>query len=86
MTYTERFLNYLETLPEFLIYLLLGLSSFLENIFPPLPGDTITAFGALLVGIGGLSFFGGLSCDHTGQFDGFFVSVPARGLSGTALF
>jgi membrane protein DedA with SNARE-associated domain len=29
-----------------------------ENVFPPLPGDTITAFGAFLVGIGRLNFFG----------------------------
>jgi len=57
MTYIETFLEYLQTLPDELVYILLGLSAFVENIFPPIPGDTITAFGALLVGIGKLSFF-----------------------------
>jgi membrane protein DedA with SNARE-associated domain len=57
MTYIQEFLNYLHTLPGALVYLLLGLSAFVENIFPPIPGDTITAFGALLVGLGKLSFF-----------------------------
>jgi len=57
MTHIEKFLNYLQTLPDALVYLLLGLSAFVENIFPPIPGDTITAFGALLVGLGKLSFF-----------------------------
>jgi membrane protein DedA with SNARE-associated domain len=57
MTYMDIFLNYIESLPDDLIYLLLGLSAFVENIFPPIPGDTITAFGAFLVGIGRLGFF-----------------------------
>ncbi|MDP6178399.1 MAG: DedA family protein [Desulfatiglandales bacterium] len=57
MTYMDLFLNYIESLPDDVIYLLLGLSAFGENIFPPIPGDTITAFGAFLVGIGRLRFF-----------------------------
>ena len=57
MSYTEKFFHLLNTLPDFLVYLLLGLSAFVENIFPPIPGDTITAFGAFLVGTGRLGFF-----------------------------
>ena len=52
----ETFIKYIHSLPDGLIYLFLGLSAFVENIFPPIPGDTITAFGAFLVGIGRLSF------------------------------
>jgi len=40
-----------------LLYLFLFGSSILENLFPPIPGDTITVFGAFLVGIGKLDFF-----------------------------
>jgi len=53
----EAFIHYLQSLPNTLIYVSLGLSAFVENVFPPAPGDTITAFGAFLVGIGRLDFF-----------------------------
>ena len=53
----EMFLNSLHSFPGFFIYVILGLSAFVENVFPPIPGDTITAFGAFLVGIGRLDFF-----------------------------
>jgi membrane protein DedA with SNARE-associated domain len=71
MTYTETFLEYLHSLPDGLIYLLLGVSAFVENIFPPIPGDTITAFGAFLVGIGRLDFFGVYISTTFGSLLGF---------------
>ena len=49
----EEFLfQTLGSLPHWLIYVFLCLSSFLENVFPPFPGDTIIVFGAYLAGIG----------------------------------
>lgn len=56
MTNLDGFLNFLNSLPDYMIYLLLGLSAFVENIFPPIPGDTVTAFGAFLVGTQRLNF------------------------------
>ena len=44
----DAFITYLNSLPDPLIYLALGVSAFVENVFPPIPGDTITAFGAFL--------------------------------------
>ena len=38
------------------LYPVLLVSSYVENIFPPLPGDTVTVFGAYLVGRGGNMF------------------------------
>jgi membrane protein DedA with SNARE-associated domain len=73
MSYTETFLNYLHSLPDALIYLLLGVSAYVENIFPPIPGDTITAFGAFLVGIGRLDFFGVYICTTLGSLLGFMT-------------
>ena len=73
MSYTETFLNYLHSLPDALIYLLLGLSAYVENIFPPIPGDTITAFGAFLVGTGRLDFFGVYICTTLGSLLGFMT-------------
>ena len=86
MTYTERFLNYLQTLPDFLIYLFLGLSAFVENLFPPIPGDTITAFGALLVGIGGLNFFGVYFSTTLGSLLGFLCLFRIGGYLGRHFF
>ena len=64
-------LEYLHQLPDYLIYLSLGFSAFLENIFPPLPGDTIVLFGSFLVGIGRLSFLGAYLSTTTGSLLGF---------------
>ena len=63
----------LDRLPDSLIYLFLGLSAFIENIFPPIPGDTITAFGAFLVGIGRLHFLGVYGVTTGGSFFGFLT-------------
>lgn len=56
MSALDAFLDYLGSLPKPIVYLFLGLSAFVENVFPPIPGDTITAFGAFLVGVRKLGF------------------------------
>ncbi len=71
MSYLDRFLNLFDTLPNALLYLLLGLSAFVENIFPPIPGDTITAFGAFLVGARRLDFMGVYLSTTLGSLAGF---------------
>jgi len=38
------------------LYFFLFASAVVENLFPPIPGDTITAFGAFLVGTGRLDY------------------------------
>ncbi len=42
--------------PAGILYLFLFLSSVIENLLPPIPGDTITALGAFLVGQNKLDF------------------------------
>jgi membrane protein DedA with SNARE-associated domain len=71
MTNPDGFLSWLTTLPHWLVYLLLGLSAFVENVFPPIPGDTITAFGAFLVGTGSLNFMGVYLATTIGSVSGF---------------
>ena len=53
----------LDTIIDFLLpqhdaflYMFLFISAIVENLFPPIPGDTITAFGAFMVGTGRLSY------------------------------
>ena len=69
--YIDGLLNYLNSLPDYLIYVALGLSAFVENIFPPIPGDTITAFGAFLVGTKRLDFLGVFISTTIGSICGF---------------
>lgn len=48
----DGFLVYLNTQPPGSIYFFLFLGAFMENIVPPIPGDTLIVFGAYLAGIG----------------------------------
>lgn len=51
----EAFLGWLTGLPTPLVYLVLGLLSALENVFPPVPADVAVALGAFLAQRGRLS-------------------------------
>jgi len=86
MTYTETFLTFLHSVPDPAAYLFLGLSSFVENVFPPIPGDTITAFGAFLVGIGKLSFLGVYTSTTLGSICGFLSLFKIGGWLGRRFF
>lgn len=83
---TEDFLQFLHSLPDALIYLTLALSAFVENIFPPVPGDTITAFGAFLVGIGRLHFLGVWVSTTLGSLAGFLCLFLLGGWLGRKFF
>jgi membrane protein DedA with SNARE-associated domain len=52
-------------------YLILFLSAFIENIFPPIPGDTVTVIGAYLVGRNILNFWGVFISTTAGSILGF---------------
>lgn len=45
----------------------------MENLFPPVPGDTITVFGAFLVGVGKLDFFIVYTVTTIGSSIGFIL-------------
>jgi len=82
----DTFLNYLQSLPDVLIYAMLGLSAFVENVFPPIPGDAITAFGAFLVGIGRLDFWGVYISTTIGSLLGFMALFGVGGYLGRRFF
>lgn len=56
-----------------LLYMFLFGSAVLENLFPPIPGDTITVFGAFLVGIGKLDFILVYAVTTLGSSVGFIL-------------
>jgi membrane protein DedA with SNARE-associated domain len=86
MTFAQKFFNAVDTLPNLLAYLLLGFSAFVENLFPPIPGDTITALGAFLVGTGKLSFIGVFASTTVGSFLGFLSLFMVGGYLGRRFF
>lgn len=46
------FLAFLNEQPPAWIYFFLFMGAFLENVVPPIPGDTLIVFGAYLAGVG----------------------------------
>jgi membrane protein DedA with SNARE-associated domain len=56
-----------------LAYIILFLSAIIENIFPPIPGDTVTVIGSYLITTGKLGFWGVYISTSTGSLVGFFI-------------
>ncbi len=76
-------------LPErhpLLLYAFLFASSVVENLFPPVPGDTITVFGAFLVGTGKLLFWPVYLVTTLGSVVGFMLLVLLGRKAGRAFF
>ncbi len=58
---------------DFVLYMFLLVSAILENIIPPIPGDTITAFGAFLAGSGRLGYVQVFLITTAGSVIGFMT-------------
>ena len=86
MTHLDKLLDFIRSLPDSLIYISLGLSAFVENIFPPIPGDTVTAFGAFLVGAKRLNFLGVYISTTVGSLAGFMFLFLVGGWLGRRFF
>lgn len=86
MTYIDPILTYIYNLPGYLIYFFLGLSAFVENLIPPIPGDMITVFGAFLTGSGRLSFVGVYVSTTLGSLLGFVCLFQAGRYLGRRFF
>ena len=47
-------LEWLLSIPDVLVYLILGIASALENIIPPIPADVMVVAGGVIAGAGGV--------------------------------
>lgn len=63
-------LNWLGRLPEPLLYGAILLAAFAENVFPPLPADTVVALGAFVAARGNGSAIGAWSATMFGNIGG----------------
>ncbi len=64
--------SFLASLPPVVAYLALLLSTIIENLFPPFPGDTVTLVGAYLVGTHTLNFWMTYFVTTLGSLIGFY--------------
>ena len=70
---TESILSTIQSISSPYGYMLLCVCAFVENIVPPIPGDTVTVFGAYLAATGNLNFFGVVLSTTLGSFAGFML-------------
>ncbi len=82
----DYLLHHIDNLPDLLVYFILGISAFLENIFPPAPGDMIAAFGGFLVGAERLGFMGVYISTTLGNLLGFMTLFSLGGYLGRRFF
>jgi membrane protein DedA with SNARE-associated domain len=69
----ERILDFISQLTPFWIYIIVFASSYLENVFPPLPSDLVIVVAGSLVGIGALHFIPALLLATIGSVFGFMT-------------
>ena len=66
----QALLDRLTTLPPAALYLVLGLAAGIENVFPPLPSDTVVAFGRFIAARGHGSAVGSFLSTWIGNIAG----------------
>jgi membrane protein DedA with SNARE-associated domain len=74
LEYLDQLLSHLSPM---MAYFILFLSAIIENIFPPIPGDTVTVLGAYLTSTGKLDFWGVYLSTTAGSVAGFFMMYLA---------
>lgn len=84
--FISNIIDFLLPANNIILYLFLFVSAIVENLFPPIPGDTITAFGAFLVGTGRLSYFFVYVSTTTGSVIGFMLLFAVGKKLGKAFF
>ena len=82
----DGFLAYLNTQPPGWIYFFLFLGAFLENIVPPIPGDTLIVFGAYLAGIGVIEVWPAYLAMWVGSAIGCLLVYGIAYIKGRAFF
>jgi membrane protein DedA with SNARE-associated domain len=70
-------LDWLAALPTVWLYVAMGVAAALENIFPPLPADTVVAFGSFLAARGEGTIIGSFLSTLIGNLAGASVMYGA---------
>jgi len=70
-------LHWLSSLPPAVLYLVMAIAAAVENVFPPIPADTIVAFGAFLAAQGEGTLLGAFLATWMGNLAGASVMYGA---------
>jgi membrane protein DedA with SNARE-associated domain len=81
--YLENILNHIDPM---VAYIVLFISAFLENVIPPIPGDTVVVVGAYLVSTEKLGFWGVFISTCIGSSFGFMVMYYIGAKFGRSFF
>ena len=84
--YLEALIEYLSGADPVWAYAILALSAFLENVVPPIPGDTVVVFSAYLVGRGVLALWPVFIATCVGGLMGFLAMYYIGYSSGREFF
>jgi len=79
----EGLLDFIKGVDPLWMYIILCAGAYVENIFPPTPGDTLVVFGAYLVGIGTLNFELVFFATTVGSLAGFITMYGLGRIFGT---
>jgi membrane protein DedA with SNARE-associated domain len=82
----DDLIQQLLALPEAYILLTLFVAAFVENVFPPIPGDTVTIIGGALVGFAAADFAAVVVATTIGSCAGFMTLYAAGRHWGRDLF
>lgn len=69
----EPIIHYMQAVDPWVVYTIVFLIAFVENIFPPSPSDTVIVLGGSLIGMGRVGFVETLLCATAGSTLGFMV-------------
>lgn len=82
----DQILEIIRSQNEFIIYGILMVSTFVENIFPPYPGDTVILAGAFIAGQGNIGYFGVVVSVVTGGVAGGMILYYIGRFKGRSYF
>lgn len=82
----DQILEFIRLQNEFVIYGILLMSAFVENLFPPFPGDMVTLAGAFVAGEGNIGYAGVLVSTTSGGLLGMLVLYYFGRLKGRRFF
>src|SRR3954463_14528893 len=80
----DGILDWLAALPPVALYLTMALAAAIENVFPPLPSDTVVAFGSFLAARGEGTIVGAFLATWIGNLTGASLMYGAGRKYGAA--
>jgi len=82
----DQLLEIIRSQPVAIVYGILFLSAFIENLLPPFPGDAVILAGAYLAGVGNITYIGVLLSAIAGGMTGAMTLYAIGSTTGRKFF